>query len=933
MPNWVQYVREHLSVPNCPPEREADVVEELAQQLDEAYRENLQLGLCEQEAISKAQLHVGDWAALSNDLAHEGINRTKKPQNRVPEELALSEMSRDVSTRSNRLQKTQAAESTDDTGDFGIAAMVDAVRQDLHYSGRTLGRKPLFTFAAILTLAIGVGANTAIFSVVNSVLLRRLPYPESNRLAVIWSSFGKERRAPSSGPELISLRERSRLFDQFAGIWVQSAELTGKGEPEQVKLGLVTSNFLSLLSARPHMGRFFLPQEEGGGTSPVVVLSYELWRRRYGSDPRIVGQSVLLSGSSCTVVGVLPAGFKLIFPEGASVPPNIDVYVPFQWDLAKQSRDQGYIRIIGRLRDGATVRQGQAELDNIAVRLRSEFREYSEQNLGLQALSLQGDVARNARPILLALFAGTGFVLLIACANVAMLLISRTNERRNEITLRAALGATPARIIRQLLTESILLSFLGGAVALALSIGILRILWILQPAGIARTTPTGLNFTVLVFNLIVSALCGICFGLSPALGARGLKPASVLREASRTTTESKHLSRQLLIGCQVALTFVLLTSSALLIRTFINVLRVAPGFNPIDVLTFQVSLPAVRYPAPQLATQFIREAQRRISTLPGVRSVGVVSHLPFDDSLPNWYDYYWREGAPQQEKNTLMADHRSVLPGFFDSLGITFVAGRNFDTSDEVANRKVVIVDDSLAKQLWPDGDAIGKQLNLVNGDFNRDVAEVIGVVKHVQYHSLTNQIRPQLYLPYAMAVRANMFFTVRAEASPQALIPSIRQEMSKLDKDLPVAKVRPMDDYVSDARMQSRFVAILCGSLGAIALLLSCIGIYGVTASVVTRRTKEIGVRMALGAQPRLIMMMVLRGSMPAVILGGLIGSVLSFGVTPLLSSLLFGVHALDPTVVVSVLMFLCFVGLLASSLPTQRVIRGNPITALHCE
>jgi hypothetical protein len=725
-------------------------------------------------------------------------------------------MNRDVSAGSRRL-KIEAPESTKDAGSIGIAAMVYAVRQDLHYGGRMLGRKPLFTFAAILTLAIGIGANSTIFSVVNSVLLQRLPYPESNRLAVIWSAFGKEQRAPSSGPELISLRERSHLFDQFAGIWVQSAALTGQGEPEQVRLGFVTSNFLSLLSARSHAGRSFLPQEDGSDKSPVVVLSYDLWRRRYASDPRIVGQSILVSGRLCTVVGVLPAGFKLIFPEGASVPPSVGVYVPFQWDLAKQSRDQGYIRVIGRLRDGTTMRQGQAELDNIAAQLRSEFREYSEQNLGLQALSLQGDVARNARPSLLVLFAGTGLVLLIACANVAILLISRTNERRNEITLRAALGAAPARIIRQLLSESLLLSFLGGAVALALSIGILRMLWILQPAGIARTTPTGFNFTVLVFNLMVSALCGVFFGLSPALGARGVK-------------------------------------------------------------------------------------------------AGVVSHLPFDDSLPNWYDYYWREGAPQQEKNTLMADDRSVLPGFFDSLGITFVAGRNFDTSDEVAKRKVVIVDDSLAKQLWPDGAAIGKELNVVNGDFSRDVAEVIGVVKHVQYHSLTNQVRPQLYLPYAMAVRANMFFTVRSEGSPQALTPSMRQEISKLDKDLPIANVRLMDDYVSDARMQSRFVAILCGSLGAIALLLSCIGIYGVTASVVTRRTKEIGIRMALGAQRRAIMMMVLRGSMPAVIFAGLVGSALSLGAKPLLSNLLFGVHSIDPAVLVSVLMFLCFVGPLAS-------------------
>ncbi len=809
----------------------------------------------------------------------------------------------------------------------------DLLSQDIRFGMRMLAKNPGTSAAAILTLALGIGANTAIFSVVNAVLLQALPYPESSRLVVVWSALGAERRAPASGPELLSLRERSRLFDQFAGIWVQSGALTGKAEPEQVKLGWVTSNFLDLLSARSQAGRFFLRKEEGGGTAPVAILSYELWQRRYGADPKVVGRSILLSGQSCTVVGVLPAGFKLIFPEGASVPPNVDVYVPFQWELAKQARDQGYIRVIGRLRHGVTVQQGEAELDRIAARLRSEFLEYSGQNLHLQALSLQGDVARNVRPALLALFAGTGFVLLIACANVATLLLSRASERRTEITLRAALGAEPARIIRQLLTESLLLSCLSGTAALAVSWGILKVLLALQPGGIARTAPAGLNLTVLGFNLAISLLCGILFGLSPAIEARGVSVDSALRDASRTTTAGKHLSRQLLIGCEVALTFVLLTSSALLIRTFVELLRVQPGFNPKNVLTFQISLPGVRYRTSASAVQFIRQAQRRLSTLPAIQSVGVVSHLPFDDTLPNWYDYFWREGAPQQEQNTSMAHHRSVLPGFFDSLGITFIAGRNFDTSDEVANRKVVIIDDSLAKQLWPGGNAVGKKLNVENGDFVRDVAEVIGVVQHVQYHSLTNQVRPQLYLPYALAVRSNMFFAVRTKFSQQSLLPLIRQEMAKLDKDLPVANVRPMDDYVANARMETRFLTLLCGALGAIALLLSCIGIYGVTSSSVAKRTREIGIRMALGAQRRTVGMMVLRASMAPVVWGGLLGFALSLELTPLLSGLLYGVHPINPAILFSVLMFLCFVGVLASFLPTQRVIRGNPLVALRCE
>ena len=323
--------------------------------------------------------------------------------------------------------------------------------------------------------------------------------------------------------------------------------------------------------------------------------------------------------------------------------------------------------------------------------------------------------------------------------------------------------------------------------------------------------------------------------------------------------------RHLLVGCEVALTFVLLTSSALLIRTFVELLQVNPGFNPDHALSFQISLPDARYPTPDRSIHFIPDAQRQLSALPDIQSVGVVSHLPFDDNLPNWYSYFWPEGVPQQEQNKLMADHRSVLPDFFDSLGARFVAGRNFDSSDERTNRKVVIIDDLLARQLWPDKDAIGKLLNVENGDFVRDVAQVIGVVKHVQYHSLTNPVRPQLYLPYAMAVRENMSFIVRARSEPQLLIPSIRQEMAKLDKDLPIANIRPLSDYLSDARMQARFITVLCGSMGAIALLLSCVGIYGVTSTSVNARTKEIGVRLALGAQPREIMTMVLGRSMPA--------------------------------------------------------------------
>lgn len=814
-----------------------------------------------------------------------------------------------------------------------IARTIESARQDLSYAVRIMTQNPLFTFIAIFTLAIGIGVNTAIFSVIDAVLLRPLPYPQAKQLTVVWSAFGQEGRAPGSGPELVSLRERSRIFDQFAGIWVQREALTGNGEPEAVTLGWVSSNFLSLLSAHPEAGRYFLPAEEGSGSGPVVVLSNKLWQRRFGGDPKIVGRSILVSGHLCAVVGVLPANFKLVFPEGASVPPDIDIFVPFKWELATQPRDRAYIRIIGRLRDGQTVQRGQEELDNIASQLRAEFGEYASENLHLRALSLQEDSFRNARPALLALFAGTGFVLLIACANVAMLLLSRTNERTHEITLRAALGAQPRRVIRQLLTESLLLSTMGGIAGLFVSWAILKSLWALQPAELTRTGPAGLNLAVLGFNLLASTLCGLLFGLAPALMVRTFNLGSVLREVAQTVTE-RRFSRQLLIGCEVALTFVLLTSSVLLLRTFISILRVDPGFNAQNVITFQISLPGSRYPKPELAINFIRELQRKLASLPDVQSAGVVSHLPFDDNLPNWYAYFWRDGAPKEEQNTVMADHRSVLPGFFDSIGARFVAGRNFDTSDEVANRKVVIVDDSLARQLWPKGNELGQKLVVENGNFVQDVAEVVGVVKHVQYHSLTNQVRPQLYLPYAMAVRANMSFTVRTKSSSsRELIPMIRSEIASLDKDLPVANIRLLEDYVSDARLRTRFVTTLCGVLAAIALLLCCVGIFGMTANAVTKRTREFGIRMALGAQRQDIAVMVLRKSMAPVVSGGVIGLLSSLGLMPLLSSLLYGVKPLDPAVLIPVLLVLFVIALFAAFLPTQRVIRSNPISALRHE
>jgi predicted permease len=811
---------------------------------------------------------------------------------------------------------------------------LDTLWQDLRFALRIFAKKPGFTSIAVATLALGIGANTAIFSVVHSVLIQALPYPQADRLTVVWSIFSNEGRGPASGPELVALRERSRLIEEFGGIWAQSGALTGEGEPEHVRLGLVTSNFLSMLAAKPQLGRFFLPEEQGTYSAKAVILSDALWRHRFGANPRLIGQSVRLNGHPVTVVGVMPSNFKIIFPEGSSVPAEMDAFVPFASNLAEDPRDQCYIRVIGRLRNGVTIPQAQAELDSIATQLRSEFTIFSEQALGLQVVPLHGDVVRNVRPALLALFGGVGLVLLIACANVANLLLSRANERQKEITLRTAVGASRSRVIRQLLTECVLLSCLGGAAALLLGSWAMQLLLSLRPAGMDSLVATALNLPVFVFTLVLSILAGILFGLAPALGTATPNLVESLKEGARTVV-GRQGPRNVLVASEVALGFVLLAGAGLLLQTLASVLRVDPGFNSQHVMTVRLSVSGVKYQTPESSIRFFRELQRNLSAIKGIESVGVISHLPFDDTLPNWYSYYWPEGAPKTEQNTVMADYRSILPGYFRSLGAQLVAGRDFDPIDVQEDRAIAIVDDNLAERTWPRGNAIGKKINIEDGNFRQDATretmEVVGVVRHIQSHSLADQVRGQIYILYPRAVRAHMALTAKSNIDQQSLVGLIRSEVAKLDKDMPVYGILPMNDYVEIARRPARFTSTLAGVMAAIAVLLACSGIYGVASYSVLQRTSEIGIRIALGARPREIFAMILRQNVLPVLSGLVAGLGLSLALTPMLSPLLFGVRPGDPATVAAAGVLFFIVGALACCLPARRATRLDPIDALR--
>lgn len=802
--------------------------------------------------------------------------------------------------------------------------------QDLRFGFRMMRKSPGFTAVAVLTLAFGIGANTAIFSVVDAILLKPLPYPDANRLAIIWSSYGNEHRAPAAGYDFEQIRQRSRRFDRIGGIWVTNGTIPGivDPQPEPVKLAQVTDGFLPLFCRRPTLGRFFERQDEALNSSTAIVISNGLWRRKFGSDPRIVGKSIHLDKTALSVVGVLPENFRLIFPEDSSIPATPDVYALLKGNQFAQPGGPGFLRLFGHLRPGSDFAQAQSELHGVAGQLRSLVKGYGDQNYQLRVIPLQQDDTRNVRATLVILFAGVDFVLLIACANVANLLLARTRNREREATVRAALGASRSRIVRQLLTESVLLGLIGGLTAILVGWAGLKALLALRPESLLRLGVIQLDARAFAFTFVIALFTGIVFGLAPALAATRIELATTLKSAPNNLYRAGHGTKFALILTEVAVSFVLLTGTGLLVRTFIGVLHVDPGFQPANVLGFTI-----------LGGDYnvFRQLQQGLAAVPGVESASVVSHLPLDDSYPNWYDNYWPEGTPPDQQSTTMADNRSILPGYFKTIGAALIKGRDFTDTDDASHQHVVIVDDALAQRAWPGQDPLRKKLHVSDSpagpyQFQDDWVVVVGVVRHVQYHSLTVMVRPQIYLPYRLAPRP-VSFVLHASVPLPSLIARVRQEVSKIDKNIAVVRFIPLSDLVAQARSQTRFVTYLAVTLAALALFLSCIGIYGVTSYLVMSRTPEIGIRIALGALPTDVRKLLLTRGMAPVVFGCLIGFALSFPLTPLLSALLFGVRPFDLPTLSVVAFFLAGVGYLSCYVPARHAIRVDPLAALRYE
>jgi predicted permease len=861
----------------------------------------------------------------------------------LADEKERAGLSRDAARRAARLELGRGGAA------FGVEAIKEGVRDtrprtallgwlsDIRQALRGMARTPGWTALVVLTLGVGLGASTAIFGVVNAVLLRPLPYPAAGRLAIIWAHFGPESKAPASGHQLLALRERCRLFETIGGIWVTSAALTGHGEPEQIRVGFVTANFLPLLIEKPALGRHFADGEDGPGKPALVILSDAVWRRRFGADPDLVGRAIQMDGRAVEVRGVLPGSFRIAFPESSRVPPDIDAYIPMPFDLAGGPLDVSYIRVLGRMTEGTTPLQAQADLDRIGAALREEFKDYASQQLGFLVAPLHGEVVGPARPALLALSGGVALVLLIACINVASLLLARGAGRQRELTMRSALGASPGRIARLLLTESVVLALAGGALALGIGSWMLAALQALQPEGVARTGPARLDLGGLVFALAVTLAAGILSGLAPALAAaRGRIAASLQRGGRGQTGGGMQRARHVLIGCEVALGCAVLASAGLMARTMHSLVRVDPGFEAGRALTLQLALPGPRYPADADRVRFARRVQESLAALPGVEAAGMGSNLPLDTSLPNWYSPYWRDGMPEEERHGLMADHRSVQPGFFRAVGAHLLEGRDFTEEDVAQARLVAIVDDTLARRNWPGQSAIGKRLvleTMIESDFKSQAAEVIGVVRHVQFHSLTDEVREQVYIPYSLAPRNQISFALRTEDDPEALAAPARAAIATIDPDLPVARVLPLAHYVDQARRATRFLSLLSAALAGIALLLAAVGVYGVSSGGVTRRTAEIGVRVALGARRLDVLGLVLGQGMKPVLLGCVAGLGLSALLARFYTHLLFGVRPFDPATYGAVAAVLVLAGLLACYVPARRAVRLDPLDALRAE
>jgi predicted permease len=788
--------------------------------------------------------------------------------------------------------------------------------------------------AAVITLALGIGANTAIFSVAHNVLLRPLPYRDPGRLAIIWNDYGSGGQSlPAvSLPDFRDYQLRAQQFEGFAASTYASAELTGKNGSQQVDIGVVTSNFFALLGVKPMLGREFTSDETVPNGPHVAMLTHRIWQQQFGGRPDIVGQTVSIGRVPTTVVGVLPPGFELELPPEKFLMEDSDIYWPLQTKIDSVARNLTGMTVLARLKPNVTWAQAQTEMDNIAAQLRSEHPVHQMSGLRIRAVPLHNDVVKRARLPLLVMLVSVGLVLLIACGNVANLLLARATSRRREMAIRSALGATGAQLARQVLVESLVVSLIGGLAGVALAYLGLRMILLLRPASLPRLNEISLDGLALAYTAGISILTAFLFGLAPAIQASRPDLRESLVEGGRSSQRlsRSRLARTLILG-QVALSVLLMIGCGLLLRSFARLQHIDPGFNADNVLTFRVFLPGSVYTTPDAIRLAHRQISDQLRDTPGVQVVGAIIKIPLTGSGPQT-PYAW-DSETLHRWESISADWRCVIPGYFPAMGIRFIAGRAFNDQDDARHPGVAIIDEMLARKMWPGENAIGKRFTIDETKPPQEWLTVVGVIAHVRAHDITTNLREQVYVPFLQQPARMMYYTVKTSGDPTALIAAATQAVHRVDPALAVHQVHPMQDYVSLAMAQARFTLILSGIFGGVALLLTSVGIYGLISYFTSKRVREFGIRRALGAQHADIYRMVVGEGVRLAMSGVLVGVACALFMTRMLRGLLFGVGVNDPITFSTVPLILLAVSLLAAFVPANRALRVQPMTALRLE
>jgi putative ABC transport system permease protein len=827
-----------------------------------------------------------------------------------------------------------------DTRQVDIVGWLDEAARDFRHALRMLGHSPAFTTVAILTLALGIGANTAIFSVIDSVLLRPLPYHEPDSLVMVWESNSQHPNPHNtvSPPNFLDWQNRNSVFSSMAYIADVRANLTGNGDPEEVVVQEVSANFFSLLGVNPILGPGFTPENGQAGHDNVVILGYGLWKERFAADPAIVGKSIVLNGKPQIVVGVAPQNFNWFIKDGSLTGAKPRIWSPWVFPQSFHDHKQmgRFLTVTARLKPGVTYSQAQTQMNAIASQLEREYPDF-DGHWGVNVVPVRQQISGELRPALLILFGAVAFVLLIACANVSSLLLARAASREREMAIRTAIGASRWRIARQLLIESLLLAMIGGGVGVTLTILGTNALLAASPRNLLDLTSVSIDLRLLAFAAGATLLAGLLFGFLPSYISAHSQIAQTLREGGRGASPGKRggFARSAFVVAQLSLALVLLTGSGLLIRSFVRLVGVHPGFDTDHLLTFKVALPRSKYATDPLRMAFFRQLLGRIGAVPGVRSVTMESFPPLM-GLGAATGVHILSQPQQSLKDLPVANVRVVGPDYFDTMSIALRAGRLFSAQELAEEKHVTIINQAFADKFLHGVNPLGQKAAIYMKSLSEteiQPSEIIGVVGDVRAMGLDVAAEPTVYWPYPELIMSGMTILVRTSNDPLAVVSGIHTELQQLDREQPMASIATMDQLLADSLSRARFTMLLLGIFAAVALVLASVGIYGLIAYSVTQRTQELGIRLALGAQRRDVFRLVLGQGTRLTLLGLVLGIAAALGITRLMASLLFGISATDPLTFAGVAGLLAFVALLACFLPARRATRVDPIVALRYE